>query len=285
MPRPCANSCSATVTRSTLDPWWSSSPRYQPVVPKQVPLPRSLLKTAEMSALAGSRSVPANLLARAIGYQTSDIGALAKFATTFFGPVWASTALEASQVSDPIFTSMTISTLLSIRRRQMSAAYCRAIIRCCPSVVGAVAANGLGGSGVIQAHVHRVDTAHGDLRVGECTRREERADRGGEAPHFFSVFVLAPLRNARAASSLSTHAVSIVPSVLRRTISVSTFGAGAMIIARGGGDGFACASARARTSAAPGIGSPEFSDRRGVREAVPSEDSAAAFRPIRMPRG
>src|SRR5437870_4123822 len=121
----------------------------------------------------------------------------------------------------------------------------------------AIAADCSRRSRVIQSNAGIIRIPDGDLRAGKRARgdQDEGATEKG-APHLTSGLLLFVFRakNAFAASSLSTHAVSRVPSSERRAISTSACGASTISIARGDGVADrARASERARISAAPGI--------------------------------
>src|SRR5262245_10496517 len=92
-PRPWANSCSATLIRSTNPLALPSKPRYQPEPARQPAWPRFELNVTSISALEGTKSVAARLFARAAGYQCAGKGAPAKSLEIVIGPADPSTAL------------------------------------------------------------------------------------------------------------------------------------------------------------------------------------------------
>src|SRR3972149_11018747 len=94
-----------------------------------------LLKVAVMSFWAGFKSPPKRLFAWACVYHVLGTDAAGKSRCTVFGPADPSVALFAVQDSGSNFAPTRITTGLLISSAQISAAYWKAIIRCCPMVV------------------------------------------------------------------------------------------------------------------------------------------------------
>jgi hypothetical protein len=135
-------------------------------------------------------SSPASLLARALGYQVLARGALVKSLQISLAPAEPSTALVAVQDSGWKDAPMRIGTLLVRVAPQMSAARWKAIRRCWPSVVPAVAADRHGRGRVVEAFAGRVlvddhdggggvGGGHGADRHGQGQGDGGDADGGG----------------------------------------------------------------------------------------------------------
>src|SRR5262249_21420134 len=122
-PRPCANSCSSTVTRlmAAAGPL-VSRPRYQGVPVRQPVLPRLELKRARISGVVGSRSKPARLLASAPWYHVAGNSAPGKSDQMLRGPALPNTALLAVQLSGSKVAKICVSTALSTVAPHTSAA-------------------------------------------------------------------------------------------------------------------------------------------------------------------
>ena len=93
----------------------------------------------------GARSRPAILFARATTYQVRGSGAFVKPCTLVAGPAAPSVAVVASQSSGSKVALMRISTSLSIRAPQRSAAFWKALSLCWPTVVPGLPPTGVAG--------------------------------------------------------------------------------------------------------------------------------------------
>src|SRR5436853_7616750 len=93
------------------------------------------LKVAEMSAPAGSRSVPESLLASATWYQVPANVAPEKSRSTLTAPALPSTPLVAVQESGSNFAFTTIVTLSWSSDPQILAAFWKTYRRWAPTVV------------------------------------------------------------------------------------------------------------------------------------------------------
>src|SRR5258705_13209436 len=149
-PRPWANSCKSTATKSTLTPWFPSNPRYQPIPSKHPGFPKSILNRAIISAVPPFRSVPESLLARAAPYQVPPNAAPGKSLSIDMAPDEARTAEVGSQGRSELSTQLALIVIegpLFKVAPQTFAANWKALSRCCPNVpppFPPIAATGVG---------------------------------------------------------------------------------------------------------------------------------------------
>src|SRR5713101_5555804 len=117
---------------------------------RQLTLPRFELKFARMSSALRTRSLPARLLPRATAYQVEGNSAPGKSLTIWVGPADPRTAVVASHWRAVKLAWIRISTGVSSRWAQISAAAWNAISRCWPIVVPGFPPTGAAGVGSLK---------------------------------------------------------------------------------------------------------------------------------------
>ena len=158
----------------------------------------------------GARSLPAILFASATTYQVRGSGAFVKPCTLVEGPAAPSVPVVAVQSRGSKVALMRISTSLSSRAPQSSAAFWKALSRCWPTVVPGLPPTGVAGRRVVESDAGLVGVDDRDARRGRERRRGERAgeEHGGGAERSHGHFGAA----AAAGVACGTHVVFVDPS-------------------------------------------------------------------------